>query len=273
MAISRVQRSRETHQTGLRLLLPTISLTALAFLAAPWSLEHKVHMAMHGLCAQRPSHTLVFGGQLLPHDSRMTGIYTGAIVTMLLLGRHGAFRAAKPPTRSRIAVLIGLGAVMALDGFNSLLTDMGTWHPYTTQNWMRLLTGMGAGIVLGFALVFLNATTLWRRVNLSRQTIHSWNVLAGIAAVLAPMAAVLLSGWGVLYAPFALLLLGATIVVLMALSLVIIVILCRREYGFDSIGQLDRMLVASFGSALLFMTVLSLVRTGLDRLTGGSPLT
>ena len=36
---------------------------AMAFLAAPWSFEQKAHAAMHGLCAQTPSHSFFFDGR------------------------------------------------------------------------------------------------------------------------------------------------------------------------------------------------------------------
>jgi hypothetical protein len=37
------------------LLVPAMAV--LIFLALPWSIEHKAHMALHGLCAQQPTHT------------------------------------------------------------------------------------------------------------------------------------------------------------------------------------------------------------------------
>ena len=60
-------------------------LITLVFLALPWSIEHKAHLALHGLCAQRPSHTYTFNGRLLPFDARMTGIYSGFLVTTSVL--------------------------------------------------------------------------------------------------------------------------------------------------------------------------------------------
>ena len=46
------------------------------FVSVPM-LEHKAHAFLHGICAQRPSHSLQVGDELLPFDARMTGIYTG----------------------------------------------------------------------------------------------------------------------------------------------------------------------------------------------------
>src|SRR5262245_31628876 len=79
MAISQNQLAHIEPRTSYRAyLFPLVAgLVVLLFLAAPWSLEHKAHAALHGLCAQRPSHSFTFGSSTLPFDARMTGIYGG----------------------------------------------------------------------------------------------------------------------------------------------------------------------------------------------------
>lgn len=179
------------------------------------------------------------GGTALPYDARMNGIYLGALVTIVwhccgpVLTEMLCHR-----DWSRSFVLLGFGAVMALDGFNSLLADLQLWHPYETTNWMRLVTGMAAGITLGVALVFLMGTTLWRRPVMDRQTLQDWRVLVPITAVLAGFVALVVSGVGWLYLPMVFLLIGATILVLACLGLVLITILMRRDYTFDSFAGL-----------------------------------
>ena len=69
------EQTQPNMQTGERAQRWTPLLLAggfmLAFLAAPWSLEHKAHAALHGLCAQTPSHTFLMGGRPLPFDARL----------------------------------------------------------------------------------------------------------------------------------------------------------------------------------------------------------
>lgn len=243
----------------------------LLFLAAPWPFQHKVHAALHGLCAQRPSHTYLMGGTALPYDARMNGIYLGAFVTIVALLWTGAHRNALPPSWSRSFVLLGFGAVMALDGFNSLLADLRLWHPYETTNWMRLVTGMAAGITLGVALVFLMGTTLWRRPVMERQTLQDWRVLVPITAVLAGFVAVVVSGAGWLYLPMVFLLIGATILVLACLGLVLITILMRRDYTFDSFAGLGSIATWAVVFAGVVMALLAIGRTVLERSIGGTP--
>src|SRR4051794_272811 len=80
------------------LLALTIGLISLLFLAAPWPFAQKAHAVFHGLCAQRPSHTLTFGGQPLPFDARMTGIYAGFLSTGVYLAFMGRYRASRVPS-------------------------------------------------------------------------------------------------------------------------------------------------------------------------------
>jgi len=253
-------------------LLAALGLGLAVFVALPWSLEHKLHVALHGLCAQRPSHTYWLGDRPLPFDARMTGIYLGALTTMAVLAATGAHRYARPPSVDRIALLLALGGVMTMDGFNSFLADMGVWHPYETTNWMRLITGLGAGVVLGFGLIFLVAISLWRRPNAARQTIDSGRVLVFIGLALVPPGLLVLSGWGFLYVPVALTLLAGALLVLSALSLVVLVILRRLDYSFTTVDSLRGNLVWAVMSGGSLMVLLSIGRTVLERVAGGSPL-
>jgi hypothetical protein len=43
---------------------------AALFLAYPAALDDKARAALHGLCAQRPSHSFAFDDRLLPFDAR-----------------------------------------------------------------------------------------------------------------------------------------------------------------------------------------------------------
>src|SRR4051794_2781897 len=139
---------------GLIVILSAI----LGFIAAPWPLSEKSHAVLHGLCAQTPSHTLLLGGKMLPFDARKTGIYAGVAVTLAVIGLRTRFRFAGIPRWPLLAVLAAFVLAMAADGFNSFFLDLGAWHAYTPQNWLRLATGIGAGIALGATLSYLIAS-------------------------------------------------------------------------------------------------------------------
>src|SRR5687768_8251808 len=108
-----------------------------AFLAVPGGFAEKSRVVLHGLCAQTPTHSFLFGGLLLPFDGRMTGIYGGTLVTLAYLAVRGRLFAWGNPSLRIVLTLLTFVAVMAVDGFNSLLLDLGLWHPYEPQNELR----------------------------------------------------------------------------------------------------------------------------------------
>lgn len=186
---------RPEYRKYLPLLVALGSLSG--FLAAPWPLSEKAHAVLHGLCAQTPSHTILLGGQPLPFDARMTGIYSGLAVIMAIVGARTRFRAAGIPAWPLLGALAALVAIMAVDGFNSLFLDIGMWHLYEPQNWLRLVTGAGAGVALGATLLYLLGATVWERPETA--TVVSWRDLGMTTLVWALVAGLFLSGWGVLH--------------------------------------------------------------------------
>jgi uncharacterized membrane protein len=252
-------------------LIPALG--ALVFLSLPWSIEHKAHVILHGLCAQRPGHTYYFGDRPLPFDARMMGIYLSFAATMAVLLCTGSHRWCRSPSPTRIGALLTLGGVMAIDGFNSLLKDLEAPYPYEPRNWLRVITGAGAGVVLAVALCFLLSITLWHRVDIRKQTLESWSTPLWAAVVTAPLLLVAMSGIDAFYAPMVLLLIVSALAALTALSLVIIVIFRRLEYRFATARQLEPVLAPAMLLAVAIMIALSIGRTVLEHWTGPMDMT
>jgi uncharacterized membrane protein len=250
--------------------IPALGL--LIFLALPWSVAHKAHVVLQGLCAQNPAHTYALGGQLLPFDARMTGIYTGYLVTTAVLLVQGAWTFAHPPTGSRILMLALFGGAMAVDGLNSTLSDLGGSSLYEPRNWLRLTTGALAGIVLGVALCFLTASSVWQHIDPRWQTLESPGVVLRIALCWIPIGLVVLTGWPILYVPVTLLLMAAALLALSNLALVVLVILRRQEFSFASVTNLGKTGVMALVIAGLAVATLSIARSLLERSLGAPPL-
>lgn len=249
------------------------ALGALTFLALPWSIEHKARVILHGLCAQRPGHTYYFGDRPLPFDARMTGIYLGFAATMAVLLWTGAHRWCRSPSPARIGALLTLGGVMAIDGFNSLLKDLEAPYPYEPRNWLRVITGAAAGLVLAVSLCFLLSITLWHVVDTRKQTLESWSTPLRAAVIMAPLLLMAMSGLDALYIPTVLLLIVSALAALTALSLVIIVIFRRLEYRFATARQLEPVLAPAMLLAVAIMLALSIGRKVLERWTGPMDMT
>ena len=271
MAIA-VDPSQSEQPRYRRLLFPMVAgIALLAFLAAPWPLGVKSHALLHGLCAQRPSHTFTFGGRELPFDARMTGIYAGFFLSAIVLVARGRHRAGKLPSIWVMGALTMLAGAMALDGFNSLFLDLNLPFLYTPSNALRLTTGLGVGIVLAIALAYLVAISLWRRPEMKMTAVDG----RGLALLLAAQtpALVFLTGWAPLYAPLTLLLLCSAVAVVSLLALVTLVMIVRADNSFS--GPRDVQAYASAGLALglLAIALLAGARFLYERHFGPSPLT
>lgn len=239
----------------------------LGFIAAPWPLGEKAHAVLHGLCAQTPSHTIQLGGQMLPFDARMTGIYSGVAVAMIAIGLRTRFRYAGIPKLPVLALLGAFVLVMAADGFNSLFLDLRMWHPYPPQNWLRLLTGMGAGIALGATLAYLIGSTLWNNSQFSVPTLGWHDVVATVAGS-ALVASLFLSGWGVLYPIATFGLVVSAVFVICAVALLMLVLLRETNNRWRSTGDMQLEGVAGILLGFLIVAMLACGRFALERWLG-----
>lgn len=245
----------------------------LLFLSAPWPLEQKAHWFLHGLCAQRPSHSFQFGNHVLPFDARMTGIYGGFLGAGMYLAVRHRWRAAALPAGPTLFVLAGFVGLMGLDGVNSLLVDMQAWHLYTPDNRLRLLTGLMTGIALATALAFLIGITLWRSPLLTRRVVASAGEPWLMLACQAPFALIVLSGESWLYAPVTILLVIAATAVVSLLALVVVVLIREVDHTFVSVGQVRGYGVVALLAGVAVMAGLAGARFFLERLLNVPPLT
>jgi uncharacterized membrane protein len=264
----------QTPPVLMRWSLPVVSFFLLmAFLAVPLSFEAKAHALLHGLCAQTPSHTLELGGRPLPFDARMTGIYVGFIGALIALQATFRKRAAGVPSIGAGLVLLVFVGLMAVDGFNSLFGDLGLPQLYQPDNRLRLFTGLTAGIALGAVLSMLMAMTIWSGPRVRDRVLATWWEPLTLFVLIAPVAAVSLTGHSSLYYVFSALLIVAAVTVLSLLALVVITMIKRLDNQFGRWSELQR--EASIGVLLGIVVMLGLasMRFALEAVTGAPPLT
>lgn len=238
-----------------------------AFLVFPGSFVEKANWVLHGLCAQNPGHTHEFGEELLPLDARCLGIYTGAFLTLSILGARGRLLAMELPQKKFIAVLVGFFALMAIDGSNSLLDDLDVWHPWESSDFTRVVTGYGMGIGMAVALVWLVAGTVFR-LGERESTVQKWS---DIAWLLAPIPAVLViveTGWSWLYWPISIFLLVSAWIVIGTLAFVTILLATRIDDRIVGFGQLRIPGVIGLVVGALAMLLLAFGRAWLEQALG-----
>ena len=242
-------------------LLVGLSLAALcAFLLLPGSIAAKTHLALHGICAQRPSHSLWLGGTTLPLDARMTGIYIGASVTAIWLLALGNARNTRIPPRSVQAILGLFVVLLAGDGLNALAVDLRLPHPYAPSNWLRLVTGILGGTAMGVVLIHLLAVTLWARGERSRSVVARPAVLVAPVCVALATGALAATGLPLLYAPFAIGLLVAAVGVFTVLSTVTLALLSNRAWSARSYRDVAALTCAGLVVAIGMMAGFAGVR-------------
>ena len=235
-----------------------LGVSVLGLVVTPWPLAEKLYAVVHGLCAQRPSHSFALGGTNLPFDARMAGIYGGVLTTLTFLAVRGRWRAIRLPSWPVLAALAGFVVLMGLDGVNSTLQDFGYPHAYEPDNRLRLATGLLMGVSLGVMLCYLTSATLWASVA-DTPIVRGWRELALLLGCQAGLYLLIASGWGWLYVPIALALVAGAVVAVMLLSLASLILIYGRENRAQRPAD-----VAGFASAALLLgyAVMALIAVG-----------
>ncbi len=124
-------------------------MTLMSFL---WSIAY-------GICPQRPGHSLYLGGQQMPIEARMAGMFGGFVIAAAYGWAVGRGRAMRTPDRAMTVTLVGFIALMGVDGVNAFLFDLRLPHLYTPNLLLRLGTGLLTGVAFaGFVIPAFNST-------------------------------------------------------------------------------------------------------------------
>jgi len=254
-------------------LLPLVCVVAAGgFLMIPGTIDEKTQQALHGLCAQRPSHSYWLGDNRLPFDARMTGIYGGSSIALAVLTLRGRLHAFARPNWPVVALLAGFVIAMAVDGANSLLLDMGAWYPYLPRNEVRLITGLLTGVTLAVTLCFLISATFWRTGRRDLAIVENLNEVASLVLLTVPFGLIVSAGPGWLYAPIALYLLSSAVMVITILAMVMVTIATRRDGSYRSLMELGVPASVAVVLAIIAMGAIAGGRYWLEHTFGVPPL-
>jgi uncharacterized membrane protein len=245
----------------------------IAFLIAPGTVASKAHVALHGLCAQRPSHSLQIGGETLPMDARMTGIYLGAAAAVVWLIAARRLRAARTPSLPVLVLLASFVGALAVDGFNALFVDLRLPTMYEPSNLTRTATGVLAGIALGLALGHLFAISVWAHGDRERAVVTKPVELLAPTGVSAAIALIAFSDLPMLYTPFAVGLVIAAVGVFWLLGIVLLALLSERGWSCRTWSDLAPLALTSFIVAIVTIGALSGLRFAAEQLFGLPRLT
>lgn len=250
-----VEGPRRRHWLWLGLLGVLLA----AFLFTPWPLLDKLWAVGYGICPQRISHSYFLGGQQLPVEARMMGMFAGFLLSVGVFAGLGRLRARRLPTWPYLLVLAAFGTTMALDGVNATAYDLSLPHLYAPLNPVRLITGLLMGAAMAGLLWPIFNMTVWRQAPAVSVLDRPWH-LALLLLPLGLFAAVVLLGVDWLLYPVSLLITAGQVALLTTLGAVIATVILRRDRQATSAWDLAPSIVVGLALAALLLAAMAAMR-------------
>jgi len=215
---------------------------------------------LNGVSAQRPSHSVFIGGEQLPLEARMGGIFLGFLCAVALVFVFGRLRAGQPPHGALGLVCWALVALTGIDGLNAFFADGNLPHLYTPNTALRLLTGLAAGLGVGLMAVPVVASVVWARPSDEASIEDPLELLGGLALA-GLVGALVLVGVNVLLWPVALAMVAGVAVAFGVANLYIIVLATGRTRQALTLADARGGLISSVGLTLLELGGLAALRS------------
>ncbi len=225
----------------------------------------------YSVCHRLTDRSFTVAGRQMPLCARCTGIYLGVTLTFVVLALAGRRRWSQLPPLRIMLILIGFVVIMAIDGINSYSHFFtGLPHLYEPQNWLRLITGTGAGLVMGLILFPALSQTIWRE-QIQRPALGSMWELVGMVLLATILIAMVLTDEPTILFVLGLASAVGVTIALMSINSAAALILTRRDARADSWRQ--ALIPLSLGLVLAFLQIgaISIVRYSVTGTLTGFP--
>ncbi|MCA9938035.1 MAG: DUF2085 domain-containing protein [Anaerolineales bacterium] len=207
------------------------------------------------VCHRLTGHSIIIAGRQMPLCARCSGIYLGVLLTFLVTLLAGRERDAALPRLPVLLALLGLVGVMGVDGLNSYSHFLPRApHLYQPQNWLRLATGLGAGLAMGSIVSPALAQTLWQSPRW-QPPLRSLRELGGLALLAGVVGLLALSNQPTLLYVLALASGAGLLAVLSAINSMLLLMGLRREGRYVSWRQ--ALPALTFGLALALLELMA----------------
>lgn len=225
----------------------------------------------YALCHRLISHSFEINGRPLPLCARCTGMYLGVFMTFVVLWLNGRLTRNDLPQTNHLLALLGLIALMGIDGINST----GHFIPslpylYEPQNWLRLLTGLGTGVAMGLIIFPALAQTLWQ-IEAYRPSIESWYELGETVLLTFVVGGLVLSNQAVILYVMALASTLGLLLIVSALNTVILLLVTGRASRATQWSQAVLPLLIGLTLAVAELMTISSVRYAYTGVMNGVP--
>lgn len=181
------------------------------------------------LCHRLTERSFTIYGRQFPLCARCTGMYLGVFLVFTTLLLAGRARWGELPRLPIMLTLFGFIGIMGIDGINSYSHFFpNAPHLYEPRNWLRLVTGIGAGLAMGLLLFPVLAQTMWAG-GFRRPAIGNFRELAGMVIVAGTAVLLILSNQPTLLFVLALASVAGLLLILMGINAVLLLVLLRRD--------------------------------------------
>ncbi|MCK4897228.1 MAG: DUF2085 domain-containing protein [Anaerolineales bacterium] len=243
--------------------IPVLVVVGLLFLGwllnTPPGLLGKADAVGYAVCHRIDTRSFHLGDRQIPLCARCTGMYLGAMLGLVYQQFLGRRRAGMPPWKV-LVVLAALVLAFAVDGLNSYLHFFPNAPTlYEPQNWSRLLTGTGMGLVIAAALFPAFNQAVWKYRD-PRPALGGLLALAGMVLLALLLDLVVLTENPLVLYPLSLISAAGVIVLLTIVYCMILLVIFRAEHKYSLLYQLWLPLTGGFGMALLQIALLDLGR-------------
>ena len=237
------------------------ALAALAtffFTHTPPGFWNKLMAVGSAVCHQDPAHSFLVYGRQIPLCARCIGMYLGALLSLVFHFQRG--KLGSLPPRKMVIPLGLLFLAFAVDGLNSWAASLGTgWNFYETTNLTRLVTGTGAGLVIGTVLAPIFNQTAWASWVKASALPNGKKLAVQLAAAAVIILAVYASPQALRYPAAILSVLGVLVVLCLAYTTLALIILKRENIANSWRDLLLPLLVGMF-TAFLQISFLAFLR-------------
>jgi len=253
---------RKSWKWGVYLALGLLALGWL--LNTPPGLLGKADAVGYAVCHRIDLRSFHLGDRQLPLCARCTGMFLVSLGALVYMGIVRPRRAGYPHWSIMVGCAL-LVAAFAIDGVNSFFQLIpGAPSIYEPQNWLRLLTGTGMGLVIAIVLYPSFNQTVWLKPD-PRPALDNWKVLGGVAVLCLTMDILILSENPLVLYPLAIASAVGVLVLLMMVYTIVLLLVFRRENRAEHFSQL---LVPMAGGLILALVQISLLDYGRFILTG-----
>lgn len=241
-------------------------------LNTPSGLLGKADAVGYAVCHRIESRSFAIADRSLPLCARCTGMYLGAVIGLLYQSLSTPRRTGVPVKATWIPLAL-LVLLFFIDGLNSFIHIIPSAPSlYEPQNWSRLITGTGMGIVIAVLLYPGFNQSVWNRVDRRPALSSFWRLVVIMLIALGVDILVLTENPMFLYPLAIISSLGILIVLTMVYCMVWLMIL-KRENSCSRISELFLPLMAGFALAIIQIGVLDAVRYYFTATWSGFPLT